>query len=457
MATVSMSKGAVPSRIRLSAVTAVGVLWLFVGCVDLTPPWSKVTAHGGAGGSGGATPDGAAGAGGALDAGAGGRIDTGGLGGTSGEAGGLDGAIDAPPPGTGGAIDAGRGGAGGAIDVAISGTGGRAFDGGAGGAPDVPLTGTGGVATGGTTSGSGGKATGGTTTGSGGKATGGTTTGTGGTARTGGATGTGGTTGTGGATTPDAAPDLPTDTTPDTSTLGNGLVAYYPCESATGTNTLPDMSGHGYDGTLVNGLAPDGGTASTGTGYSFGAGKVGNALTLYKAGYGHVRVPTAVFANATDMTIAVWANITTSQSWPRILDVGVTPTTYLFNNTATGTKYLNIVPKNMGSNMLFSITKDGYNNEQTLSTTNLSAGVWKHLAVVLSGGTGTLYIDGGTTTVTNPISLRPTDLGTIDYAFIAKSRFDADPPFDGIVDEFRVYSRALSAAEVLALYSFTGP
>jgi hypothetical protein len=59
--------------------------------------------------------------------------------------------------------------------------------------------------------------------------------------------------------------------------------------------------------------------------------------------------------------------------------------------------------------------------------------------------------------VTNPISLRPTDLGTIDYAFIAKSRFDADPYFDGKIDEFRVYNRALSAAEVLALYNFTGP
>ena len=49
------------------------------------------------------------------------------------------------------------------------------------------------------------------------------------------------------------------------------------------------------------------------------------------------------------------------------------------------------------------------------------------------------------------------DLGAIDYAFIAKSRFDADPYFDGKIDEFRVYNRALSAAEVLALYNFTGP
>lgn len=448
MATVSMSKGAVPSRLRLSAVTAVGVLWLFVGCVDLTPPW-KVTAQGGAGGSGGATPDGAAGAGGALDAGAGGRIDTGGLDSTSGEAGGLGGAIDAPPPGTGGAIDAGRGGAGGAIDVAIPGTGGRAFDGGAGGAPDVPLPGTGGVATGGTTTGTGGRATGGTTTGSGGKATGGTTTGTGGTARTGGATGTGGVTGTGGTTPPDAGPDA--------NPLLTGLVVYYTFESATGTNTLPDVSGNGNHGTLINGLAPDGGTASTGTGYSFGAGRVGSALTLLKAGYGHVVLPTTIFAGRTDMTIAFWVNVTTSQSWQRVFDIGINA--HILVNTGTSTKYMNLVPRNSANNLLFSITTRGFANEQTLSASGLSAGGWTHLAVVLaSGAGGTLYVNGTSVNTNTSLSLRPSpDLATIDYAFIGRSQFDADPYFDGKIDEFRVYSRALSATEVLALYNFTGP
>jgi hypothetical protein len=77
-------------------------------------------------------------------------------------------------------------------------------------------------------------------------------------------------TGTGGKTSLDAAPDLAPDrppAPPDTSTLGSGLLAYYPCESASGT-TLPDTSGNGNNGTL------------SATGTSFGAGKVGTmALT----------------------------------------------------------------------------------------------------------------------------------------------------------------------------------
>jgi hypothetical protein len=457
-----MSKGAVPSRIRLSAVTAVGVLWLFVGCVDLTPPWSKVTAQGGAGGSGGATPDGAAGAGGALDAGAGGRIDTGGLGGTSGEAGGLGGAIDAPPPGTGGATDAGRGGAGGAIDVAIPGTGGAAIDGGAGGAPDVPLPGTGGVATGGTFGGTGGKATGGTTTstvgkatggtttGSGGKATGGTTTGTGGAARTGGASGTGGATGsggvtgTGGTTTPDAGPDVQ----PDTSTLANGLLAYYPCESVSGT-TLPDISGNGNHATL-----------SAGGSYSFGpGGKVGNALTLIKNQSGYVSMPPAMFRGLTQITVATWVKVVTAVDWQRLFDIGVNAN--LSRNPTSGTNtiaYMNFVPQDYsGTSAVFAITNTGCANEQRISASALAAGTWRHVAIVLSGSTGTLYIDGGSPIVNNTMTLSPANLGNIDYAYIGRSQFSVDPYFDGMIDEFRVYNRALSAAEVQTLYNFTGP
>jgi len=452
-------KSTAPSTIRgrvsavrlLAAVTAASCL---VGCVDLTEPWNQKATPTGTGGPGG---------------GAGIEVGEGGTGGGDLDAamGGSGGAIGSGLAGAGGGIDLGAGGTGGAIDPGSGGTGG-AVD-----APaDIPIFGTGGGATGGTTNGTGGKATGGTTSGTGGKATGGTAGGAGGKATggaggkaTGGATGgtggkaTGGTTsgtggaGTGGATSPDAG----LDAQPDASTLLNGLAVYYTFESATGTD-LPDISGMGNTGTLSIGLPPDGGTAPSGPGYEFVAGKVGNGLTFHKAGLGYVRVPTAVFANATDLTLAVWVNTTTSQNWARILDVGVTPNPYQLGNTATVTKYLNLVPKNDVSNMLFSITTNGYGSEQKLSAANLSTDVWTHLAVVLaSGAGGTLYVNGAAGTPNAALTLRPTDLGAIDYAFIAKSRFDADPALDGTIDEFRVYNRALSAAEITALYQFAGP
>ena len=246
---------------------------------------------------------------------------------------------------------------------------------------------------------------------------------------------------------PDLTPDLTPDTSPDTSTLLSGLLAYYKCESASGT-TLPDSSGNS---------PPNNGTLAA-AGYTFATGKVGNALTLAKASSAYVSLPVAMFAKATDITIATWVNVTTSQNWERIFDVGVNAK--LAANTSTGTKYMNLVPKNDNTtnpSLAFAISKDGYGSEQVLTSTALSTGTWKHVAVVLSSGQGSIYVDGALAAGPSAVSLRPSDLGTIDYAYLGKSQFTADPYFDGQLDEVRVYGRALSAAEIKALYQFAGP
>ncbi len=241
---------------------------------------------------------------------------------------------------------------------------------------------------------------------------------------------------------PDLRPDLPADVSPDTSTLSSGLLAYYKCESATGT-TLPDSSGKNNNGTLAA------------AGYTFATGKVGNALTLAKASSASVTLPPAMFANVTDITIATWVNVTSSQNWARIFDVGINAK--LANNTSTGTLYMNLVPKNSGTNLAFSISKDGISNEQVLNSAALPTGTWKHVALVLASGVASLYVDGVLATSSSTLTLRPKDLGTIDYAYLGKSQFTADPYFDGQIDEFRVYGRALSATEIQALYQFAGP
>jgi hypothetical protein len=251
---------------------------------------------------------------------------------------------------------------------------------------------------------------------------------------------------------PDLGPDSSPDLSPDTSTLVSGLLAYYKCEGATGT-TLTDSSGKGNHGTLQVGAATDAGAGSTG--YTFRAGKVGNALALAQAGQGYVSLPPAIFANTTDITIATWVNVTTSQNWQRVFDVGVNAK--LTRNPATGTLYMNLVPKNAGTTLAFAISKDGFNNEQTLTAAALATNTWRHVAVVLSSGQGNLYLDGALVSGPSAISLRPTDLGAIDYANLGKSQFSADPYFDGQIDEFRVYGRALSATEIRELYQFAGP
>ena len=190
--------------------------------------------------------------------------------------------------------------------------------------------------------------------------------------------------------------------------------------------------------------------------WAFAAGKIGNALTLVKAGYGHVVLPPSIFNGATAITVAAWVKVNTAQNWQRVFDVGINAR--LDGNTATGTKYFNLVPQNDASQVGFAITTNGYDNEQKLNATAITpTSGWRHLAVTIDGSRGILYIDSLAAATNTGLTLRPADLGAIDYAYLGKSQFGLDPYFDGQLDEVRIYRRALSATEVQTLFQLTAP
>jgi hypothetical protein len=390
------------------------------GALDSPPADTEAGSPGGAGGT---TLAATGGAGGALvDAALDAPLGTGGVG--------RDGALDLG--GVGGAGTGGKGSGGGTgggtggKGTGGAGTGGRGTGGvGAGGTNKTGgVTGTGGVGTGG--SGTGGAGTGGAGTGgagTGGAGTGGA--GTGGVSGTGGA-GTGGVSGTGGLGVVSTA----------------SLLIYYPCDQTTGP-TLSDASGNGRNATLLTGT---GGSS----GYSFGTGQVNNALHLVKASQGYASIADTGLSAATDMTVATWVYLNSSVAWQRVWDFGIDENHYMFLTPKNGATPTPIIR--------FGITTNGNGNEQGINgTAELPVGAWHHVAVVLSGGTGTLYVDGQPGTPRTGMTLTPASLGTTTNNYIGRSQFAVDPYLDGSIDDFRVYSRALSAAEILVLASMKAP
>ena len=51
------------------------------------------------------------------------------------------------------------------------------------------------------------------------------------------------------------------------------------------------------------------------------------------------------------------------------------------------------------------------------------------------------------------MTLNPSSLGITTQNYIGKSQYSADPNLKGLVDEFKIFSRALSATEIAALAS----
>ena len=111
-----------------------------------------------------------------------------------------------------------------------------------------------------------------------------------------------------------------------------------------------------------------------------------------------------------------------------------------------------------GSTIRFAITTGGSGGEQRINgTATLATGAWKHVAVTLAGSTGTLYVDGVQVGQNTSMTLKPSSLGSTTQNWIGRSEYSSDPYLDGQIDDFRIYDRALSAAEVQALYGGATP
>jgi hypothetical protein len=229
------------------------------------------------------------------------------------------------------------------------------------------------------------------------------------------------------ALTPSELQQLYDDSRPAVST---GPVVYLKMDEGTGV-TAADSSGNGNAGTLMNGAA-------------WTAGTNGQAVALDGVD-DYVRIPHAAALNAFPLTVAVWFKTTTTTGFRG-----------LANKYVSGS-YNGYQIYFSNGNLCAWYMRDPANNVYdatscTLSTAGYNDGSWHHAALVVDSAGGRLYVDGAqkatrawTGTPGAPSTAQEIRLGN----------YGAYLP--GAVDELLVYNRALTAAEVLQIYTDERP
>ena len=216
--------------------------------------------------------------------------------------------------------------------------------------------------------------------------------------------------------------ELPKDPGADT------LAALYAME-----DNLDDSSGNALNGALFN--EPN---------FIDGMTDMGRALS-FDGSDDYAELPIGeLMSTLSDITIATWSDFSNQGGdWQRTFDFGSGSSSYLFlcPRTAAWT----------GNGMRVAI-RTATVGEQIVNSTMTQPTGWHHVAVVIESATMTikLYVDGEVVGSGGTVLL-PKDLGVTTQNWLARSQYPADAYYFGALDDFRIYSEALSKGEIMYL------
>ncbi|HVW66965.1 MAG TPA: LamG domain-containing protein [Candidatus Peribacteraceae bacterium] len=231
------------------------------------------------------------------------------------------------------------------------------------------------------------------------------------------------------------------DVIPAFDASASGLVGYWRLDETSAGSTVIDASGNGKNLT-PNGTSGTNNLPQPSTDLPSNMNVADTRSLNFDGTDDYLRRATFTGVPTSQMTICSWIK-TSASATQYLLSINRNPTNIInegvFQMNAAGT--LTFWDYN-GSSFGFS--------QSNTSTTAVNDGAWHQACFVKNGTSGTYYVDGqsdGTPTAALNISYGSNDL------VIGSNTRDSTLYFSGNMDDIRLYNRALSAAEVQALYN----
>lgn len=225
--------------------------------------------------------------------------------------------------------------------------------------------------------------------------------------------------------------------------LGELCLAHRYQFDGVGTVAADSIAGAPGDGTVV-------GTTLSDTGALTLAGGTTEQYVELPSG-----LISAVGNSATIEAWVTWAG--TGGPWQRIFDFGASDVGE--GMQGQGRSYLFLTPRAEGGGLRTAISAYNYSEEDLVSAPTVLPTVLTHTAVVVDGAakTLTLYQDG--VSQGTPAAIRPTiALSLLNDVnnWLGRSQYQPDEELAGTFHEVRIYSRALTAAQIMASFA-AGP
>jgi hypothetical protein len=213
-----------------------------------------------------------------------------------------------------------------------------------------------------------------------------------------------------------------------------GLIGYWPFDEGSG-NTTADRSGNNHNGALTNSPA-------------WTTGKVGNALrfdatdNLIDTDDPRVVIGSEFDVSKLPFTLSAWINVVDFNDYRAILSKrdSPDPSAWRFDwgfNLGSGTNYLA--------------------GKSQVSFGAPPTNTWTHVTIVAGLTDTKFYLNGTLAQAAGPFEMGTgVTANTVIGGTGEKGPLGDNDPFKGMIDEVRIYDRALSIAEVEQVYRFAG-
>lgn len=173
-------------------------------------------------------------------------------------------------------------------------------------------------------------------------------------------------------------------------------------------------------------------------------GWIDGALALDGDG-DYVELPIGqVIPTLSETTLTIWVNYNGGAAWQRFIDLGSGTANYIYVTPNAAA---------FGNAMHVALTAGNGWDEFSSSEGTLPADEWHHVTVTVSESEATmvLYLDGEVVGSLEGIVNFVSGLGETTQNWLGRSQYDADPTFNGDIDDFRIYNHVLSEIDLHAI------
>ena len=143
------------------------------------------------------------------------------------------------------------------------------------------------------------------------------------------------------------------------------------------------------------------------------------------------------------------------EAWIKVYDISVTGNIICKDSQSSSVREYSMLAHTTNDNIKVSLFTDSSNHSAYTSPTNsILENTWYHIVFTLSGTTGVIYIGGNAVTTTKAdtssgfTGFNTTESNLASNVQIGKNIAGSSNPFNGIIDEVKIYNKKLSPSEV---------